>query len=97
MKIKHIANLLKSLKREIGDEYRASEEDSIPGMQVTLATNDGASYAYQTGDNSFSGSCYGCKHWHVVYLYRSSNCLELAREAVSELKGMVEEAKTWEQ
>lgn len=96
MTIKEITSLLVSLKSDIDDDCRASEFDGDgdkPGMQVTIGTNDGDGWSYQTGDNSFTGGCYGKRHWSVLSLYRDSNCRELAREAVEELRGMVEEEK----
>ena len=95
---REIRALLISLKREIGDEYRCSDdpEDNAPGMLVTVATNDGITWSYQTGDNSYSGGCYGCQHWSLIYLYRRSNCTELAASAVDELAGLVEEEKQYE-
>lgn len=91
---REICTLLKHLKREIGDDYRASDDpdDTTPGMQVTVSTRDGSDWSYQTGDNSYSGGCYGHPHWSVVYLYRRSNCAELASSAVSELADAVAEA-----
>lgn len=83
-----IASLLISLKSQIDDDFRASDspDDNTPGMQVTVSTDDDMqSWNYQTGDNSYSGGCYGDPHWAVIYLYRRSNCNELATEAVNEL------------
>lgn len=98
MKIKDIRALLIELKSSVGDDYRASDDpdDTTPGMQVTIATTDGKAWTYQTGDNSYSGSCYHYRHWHVLSLYRRSDCTALAREAVSELLGMVEEEKSYQ-
>lgn len=95
MNITEIASLLTSLKSQIDDDFRCSDEpdDDTPGMQVTVSTSDGQSWSYQTGDNSFSGSCYGDRHWSIIYLDRKSNCRELARDAVAELRGMVAEEK----
>lgn len=80
--------LLKSLKGDIDDDYRASEDDDKPGMQVTFGLTehmDGSlSWSYQTGDNSFTGGAYGHGAWAVVSLYRRSNCKELAAEAMDE-------------
>lgn len=94
---REIRALLIQLKREIGDEYRASDDsdDNTPGMQVTLATTGGGSWSYQTGDNSYSGGCYSHPHWSVISLYRRSNCTELASEIVEELAGMVEECANY--
>lgn len=76
--------LFRSLKPEIGDDYRASDDcdDNTPGMQVTIgftpSDNDGpAGWHYQTGDNSYSGGAYGHAHWGVISLYRRSNCREI--------------------
>lgn len=85
---REIARLLRSLKPDIADEYRAFDDDGdddLPGMCVTVATNDGKSWTYQTGDNSYTGSCYGRRHWGVIYLYRRSNCDDLAKQAVEEM------------
>lgn len=86
---KQVALLLKSLKPDIGDEYRACEDDDCPGMQVTIGAtpqSDGVlSWNYQTGDNSYSGGAYGHANWGVIYLYRRSNCAELAHNAVEEI------------
>ncbi len=84
--IREISSLLVSLKGDIDDDFRASEmDDDVPGMQVTVSTYDMQSWNYQTGDNSYSGGCYGDPHWSVIYLYRRSNCVELAKDAVNEL------------
>lgn len=95
---REIRALLIRLKREIGDDYRASDDpnDDTPGMQVTFATTDGESWSYQTGDNSYTGGCYSHPHWSVISLYRRDNCTEHARHVVEELLGMVEEAKSYQ-
>lgn len=66
--IAEIRSLLVSLKSDIGDDYRASDDpdDNIPGMCVTIGCTPGHwdkdsfpkewipySWSYQTGDNSF--------------------------------------------
>ena len=56
-----------------------------PGMQVTIASNDGEEWTYQTGDNSFTGSCYHCQHWGVGYLYRDTDTQDLAESMVGEV------------
>jgi hypothetical protein len=84
--------LLKSLKADIGDDYRATDDpdDTTPGMCVTIGftpSNDerDCSWHYQTGDNSYTGGAYGHAHWAVISLYRRSNSFELARQAVDEI------------
>lgn len=85
---KDIASLLKALKKEIGDEYRAHEESTLPSMQVTVGAEevDGEiQWNYQTGDNSYTGGAYGFQNWGVVDLYRRSNSKELANEIADQI------------
>jgi hypothetical protein len=82
--IDEIRRLLVSLKKDIGEEYRACEDEEIPGMQVTIGADE-TGWSYQTGDNSYTGGAYGYANWAVIYLYRDSNCLALARTAKEEL------------
>jgi hypothetical protein len=96
MTIQEIASLLKSIKADIEDDCRAGEFDENPGIEVTVSTEDGRSWNYQTGDNSFSGSCYGDRHWHTTAVYRDSNCYDLARDCVNELRDLIAEAKETE-
>jgi hypothetical protein len=84
--------LLKSLKGDISDDYRCSDDpdDNTPGMQVTIgftpSTDDkDCSWHYQTGDNSYTGGAYGHVNWAVIYLYRRSNCRELAKDAADQI------------
>lgn len=91
---REVCRLLKSLKPQIGDEYRASEDEDCPGMCVTIGAtpkDDGTlSWHYQTGDNSYSGGAYGHHNWGVISLYRRSNCRELAKEAVEQIAESIE-------
>lgn len=82
-----IARLIVALKKEIHDDYRATDDpdDNTPGMCVTFGTNDGVEWSYQTGDNSYTGSCYGKRHWGVVYIHRRSNSKEVAKDAVDQM------------
>ncbi len=83
-----VYRLLVSLKSDICDDYRASDDpdDSTPGMSVTVSSDENLSHwNYQTGDNSYSGGCYGDHFWGVISLYRRSNCRELAKQAVDEI------------
>lgn len=82
--------LFKALKQDIGDDYRASEDEDKPGMCVTIGftpANDerDASWSYQTGDNSYTGGAYGHPHWAVVSLYRRSNSRVLALECAEQI------------
>lgn len=83
--VREIASLLVELKKYIGDDYRASEEDTTPSMCVTIGANENGEWSYQTGDNSFTGNAYGKPFWGVVSLYRNSNCRELAKDAIAQI------------
>ena len=80
------AALLRLLKRDIADDYRATNdpEDNTPGMQVTFGLDASGDWSYQTGDNSFTGGAYGHTAWGIAYLTRRSNCKELAQHAFNE-------------
>jgi len=82
-----IVRLLKALKADICDDYRCSDDpdDKLPGMCVTIGASVDGSWHYQTGDNSFTGGAYGHRHWAVVYLYRRSDSIALAQDALNEL------------
>ena len=87
-KIKEIRALLVSLKKDIGDDYRASfddDEDNMPGMSVTVGADEEGNWSYQTGDNSYTGGAYGMPFWGVISLYRRSNSTELARDIVNQI------------
>lgn len=93
-KIKVIRALLIALKPNIGDEYRATEDDDVPGMCVTIGASDNGSWSYQTGDNSYTGGAYGHPYWAVIYLYRRSNSTELARDAVDQIADLMSQAQS---
>lgn len=84
--------LFKSLKADISDDYRASDDpdDTLPGMCVTIgftpsSEDKSSSWHYQTGDNSYSGGAYSHHHWAVISLYRRSNSTELANDAADQI------------
>lgn len=94
--------LLKSLKHDINDDFRASddEEDTTPGMCVTVGFTpshptgnpEWCSWHYQTGDNSYSGGAYGHRHWAVISLYRRSNSTKLAKDIADEIAESVSQS-----
>ena len=91
--IKELRELLMSLKPDICDDFRIDDQDDLPNddqddlpnMMVTIGYSPDGDWSYQTGDNSFTGGAYGYPHWAVVYLYRRSNCRELARDVINQL------------
>ena len=77
--IKEITDLLKSLKKHIADDY------DRPGMCVTIGVNpENGEWDWQTGDNSYSGAAYFYKIWGIGYLYRNSNCREVAKDILAD-------------
>ena len=90
--IKDLAELIKSLKPTIGDEYRAyetlgdDEDDRIPSMLLTVGWSaESGEWDWQTGDNSYTGGAYFYPTWATVAIYRRSNSKELARDIRNQL------------
>jgi len=89
--IKEIRALLISLKSDICDDYRASDDpdDNTPAICVTIGANEKGEWDYQTGDNSYTGGAYGFPHWAVITLERRSNSTELARDVINQLADLM--------
>ena len=92
MKVEELKELLESLIPTIEDEFRVSDnpadalpDDDVPEMLVTVGWDGGPDWGWQTGDNSFTGGAYPYKNWSLIYLYRDSDCGELADKAIEEL------------
>jgi hypothetical protein len=64
--------------------------DNPETLQMTFASDDLETFTFQSGDNSFSGACYGLKHWGVVELAWDSDLKELAIDAVAQIADAVE-------
>ncbi len=89
--IEELYAVCRAVKQDISDEYRAFEDDDIPGIQLTVGCDPSTSgWSYQTGDNSFTGGAYGYPYWGVVGVYRSSNCRELARDLIEQIADQYE-------
>ena len=91
--IKELSALVRAVKKDISDEYRAFEDDDIPGIQLTIGWSprdedwaEAGSWSFQTGDNSFTGGAYGHSIWAVQGVYRRSNSREVAKALIAELK-----------
>jgi hypothetical protein len=87
--IREMFTLCRSVKLDIldiDDDCRAFEDDEEPGILLTVGWEpQTGGWAFQTGDNSFSGAAYSYPVWAVVGVYSRSNCRELAREILSQL------------
>ena len=83
--------LLKELiENHIEDDFRAFEDNDpdldIPSMQITISVSeDLKTWSYQTGDNSYTGSCYGDPFWGIGYIFRDSDPSEVASELIDDL------------
>jgi hypothetical protein len=79
------------LELYLPDSYPSQEDlDNPETLQMTFASDDLETFTFQSGDNSFSGACYGLKHWGVVELAWDSDCKELAIDAVAQIADAVE-------
>jgi len=85
--VNEVAELIADLIPTIADDYRATDglDDDVPGMAVTIASDDCETWTYQTGDNSYSGGCYGYHHWGVGTVYRDSDPKAVAEDLVEDL------------
>jgi hypothetical protein len=95
--IKDLSALIRAVKATIGDDYRADEYDTVPGICLTIGWTDrpchapmngdceAGEWSYQTGDNSYTGGAYGYPHWAVVSVYRRSDSRALARDIRNQL------------
>ena len=84
--IKAIAALVRAVKRDIADDYRAFEEDETPGIQLTIGANPATGdWSFQTGDNSYSGGAYAYSFWGVTGVYRRSNSRDVAKNLLNQI------------
>tara|TARA_Y100001933_G_scaffold231870_1_gene250076 strand:- start:185 stop:490 length:306 start_codon:yes stop_codon:yes gene_type:complete len=66
-------------------------------LQMTFASDDLESLHFQSGDNSFSGDCYGVRNWGVVEVYKDSDLQQLAIDAIEQIADGFIETKTLEE
>ena len=84
--------LSNEVKRDISDfinmQISAWIENAIEydGMDITFATNDdGDTWNYQTGDNSYTGGAYSLPHWSVSIINTETTVSELYNDVVDQL------------
>ena len=83
------ANLKSEVELFIDQNWDQFREDAAEygGLQITIATNDdGDLWNYQTGDNSFTGGCYGLPHWAVNEIDEDSDMGELLESIFEQLE-----------
>jgi hypothetical protein len=91
--IMELIPLLDSLKLQIGNEYRSSDDinDDTPAMQITISTDNSLlHWNYQTGDNSYTGNCYSDPYWGIATLTRESDTSSVAKELIDSLAEQIE-------
>lgn len=91
----YLVRLVADLQREIDDNFRAYEDDDEPGMYITISVNANCTtWSYQTGDNSYTGSCYGDPYWGVGAIYRDSDPAEVAQSLIDDLADAIGDWET---
>lgn len=93
--IEDVTALVKELKDNIRDEHLAFEDDDAPGIQLTVAVDDkndiiNCDYAWQTGDNSFTGDAYYKQHWAVTGIYRDTDVALTAQDLLGQLFNLIQ-------
>ena len=84
--INELSALIRAIKPTILNDYRASDDDTLPCVDLTVGwTPESGEWDYQTGDNSYSGGAYLYPIWGVVTIFRRSNSRELARDIREQL------------
>lgn len=87
-RISELAALIRSIKPDIGDEYR-EEGETLPGIDLTIGHDPRTGeWAYQTGDNSYSGAAYQYHNWGMCRVYRRSDSRQLARDIIDQLQDL---------
>lgn len=89
-----IIKLIDFLKTTIDDDFRIEgqePDDMTPTMQVTISCDDDLEeWSYQTGDNSFTGGCYGHPYWGIAYITRDSNSSGVVGELIESLADVID-------
>jgi hypothetical protein len=64
--------LLTALQKDIGDDYRATDDEL-------------SDWAYQTGDNSYTGGCYSYPYWGLGSISRDDDPADVADALLDDL------------
>lgn len=66
-------------------------ESEIASIQITISCNDSLeTWSIQTGDNSYTGSCYGDPYWGIAYLTEDSQFDSLADSLLDSLSEVIQ-------
>ena len=92
LSISEVSRLVKAIKKDISDEFRAYDADDTPGILLTIGyCPEKAEWRYQTGDNSYFGGAYLCPYWGVAGVYRRSNSREIAADIIEQIYNQLSE------
>lgn len=84
-----LIRLIKACQSQIENDpecYADPENENIPSMQITISNNyECTTWSYQTGDNSYTGSCYGDPFWGVGYVHLEYSAESIADELINDL------------
>lgn len=69
---------------EPGGDCHDPDDPDPSGLCLTVGTDDGTRWGYQTGDNSYTGGAYGSRHWAVVWLYQDSEPADVVEDIVGQ-------------
>ena len=83
---------IKDVEKALKEIKKFELDPGISDLDVTLAWRDketgGPEWIIQIGDNSMIGSAYFFEFWAVNTLDRRTNCHELAKNLINELKNL---------
>jgi hypothetical protein len=80
-----LIELIELIQDNIEPDFRAYEDDDVPGTLLTIGTDDGSKWGYQTGDNSYTGGAYGYRVWGVAGVYKDSDPADVADDIMAQI------------
>jgi len=84
---KFIYKYLPEFKKDAQDYFEPEHGYEVPELSITFSIDAyGKSWAYQTGDNSYTGSCYGHPHWAVTWIFLDTDAEELYEDVCTQLE-----------
>jgi len=85
-----LIRLILNIQGNLDPDARVDPDDDVSGTQITISVNDNLDdWHYQTGDNSYTGSCYHHPYWGVGYIYPITDISALASELIEDLASMI--------
>ncbi len=85
-----LVRVLERLKEDLKNDLVENDSEPITETQITISVNkDCTTWSYQSGDNSYTGSCYGDPYWGVNWVSIYSDLLWLADSLISDLAEQV--------